>query len=144
MSKKLSKYGVARICNAILCLALLIIIMRAAYNTWSMYGQYTLYSFLVSLFIHGTLSGMIYFGIDYLLRKFMTKDVDFNKQFSFSEDDCDVADAWFSIFFMNQQSRNRNETWIQTKPNQRSEQGQNRINLLKEQAEDIEYEEVHC
>lgn len=69
---------------------------------------------------------------------------DFNKQFSFSEDDCDVTDAWFSIFFMNQQSRNRNETWIQTKPNQRSEQGQNRINLLKEQAEDIEYEEVHC
>lgn len=75
MSKRLSKYEVARICNAILCLALLIIIMRAAYNTWSMYGQYTLYSFLVSLFIHGTLSGMIYLGIDYLLRKFMTKDV---------------------------------------------------------------------
>lgn len=75
MSKRLSKYEVARICNAILCLTLLIIIMRAAYNTWSMYGQYTLYSFLASLFIHGMFSGMIYLGIDYLLRKFMTKDV---------------------------------------------------------------------
>lgn len=78
MSKRLSKYEVARICNAILCLALLIIIMRAAYNTWSMYGQYTLYSFLVSLFIHGTLSGMIYFGIDYLLRKILKYDKDCN------------------------------------------------------------------
>lgn len=42
------------------------------------------------------------------------------------------------------QARKRNEAWVQTKPNQRSEQGQKRINLLKEQAEDIEYEEVHC
>lgn len=75
MSKRLWKCKVARICNAILCLALFIIIMRAAYNTWSMYGQYTLYSFFVSLFIHGTLSGMIYIGIDYLLRKFMKEDV---------------------------------------------------------------------
>lgn len=75
MSKRISKYGVARICNSILCLALLIIIMRATYNTWSMYGQYTLYSFLVSLFIHGTFSGMIYLVIDYLMRKFMKKDV---------------------------------------------------------------------
>lgn len=78
MSKRLSKYEVARICNAILCLALLIIIIRAAYNAWSMYGQYTLYSFLVSLFIHGTLSGMIYFGIDYLLRKILKYDKDCN------------------------------------------------------------------
>lgn len=45
---------------------------------------------------------------------------------------------------MNQQARKRNEAWVQTKPNQRSEQGQKRINLLKEQAEDIEYEEVYC
>lgn len=144
MSKRLSKYEVARICNAILCFALLIIIMRAVYNTWSMYGQYTLYSFLVSLFIHGTFSGMIYLGIDYLLRKFMTKMFDFNKQFNFSEADRDMTDALFGIFFMNQQSRKRNEAWVQTKTNQRSEHEQKRINLLKEQAEDIEYEEVHC
>lgn len=69
---------------------------------------------------------------------------DFNKQFSFSEADRDMTDAFFGTFFMNQQSRKRNEDWVQTKPNQRSEQGQKRINLLKEQAEDIEYEEVHC
>lgn len=43
---------------------------------------------------------------------------------------------------MNQQARKRNEAWVQTKPNQRSEQGKKRINLLKEQAEDIEYEEL--
>ena len=69
---------------------------------------------------------------------------DFNKQFNFSEADRDMADALFGIFFMKQQARKRNEAWVQTKPNQRSEQGQKRINLLKEQAEDIEYEEVHC
>lgn len=48
---------------------------------------------------------------------------DFNKQFSFSEADRDMTDALFGIFFMNQQSRKRNETCVQTKPNQRSEQG---------------------
>lgn len=69
---------------------------------------------------------------------------DFNEQFCFSEADRDMTDAWACMFFMNQQARKRNEAWVQTKPNQRSEQGQNRINLLKEQAEDIEYEEVHC
>lgn len=69
---------------------------------------------------------------------------DSNKQFNFSEADRDMTDALFGIFFMNQQSRKRNEAWVHTKPNQRSEQGQKCINLLKEQAEDIEYEEVHC
>ena len=69
---------------------------------------------------------------------------DFNEQFRFSEADRDMTDALFGIFFMNQQSRKRNEAWVRTKPNQRSEQGQKCINLLKEQAEDIEYEEVHC
>ena len=69
---------------------------------------------------------------------------DFNEQFRFSEADRDMTDTLFGIFFMNQQSRKRNEAWVQTKSNQRSEQGQRRINLLKEQAEDIEYEEVHC
>lgn len=69
---------------------------------------------------------------------------DFNEQFRFLEADRDITDALFDIFFINQQARKRNEDWVQTKPNQRSEQGQNRINLLKEQAEDIEYEEVHC
>lgn len=56
---------------------------------------------------------------------------DFNKQFNFSEADRDMTDALFGIFFMKQQARKRNEAWVQTKPNQRSEQGQKRINLLK-------------
>lgn len=67
---------------------------------------------------------------------------DFNKQFNFSEADRDMTDALFGTFFMNQQAGKRNEAWVQTKPNQRSKQGQKRINLLKEQAEDIEYEEL--
>lgn len=50
---------------------------------------------------------------------------DFNEQFRFSEADRDMTDALFGTFFMNQQARKRNEAWVQTKPNQRSEQGQN-------------------
>ena len=67
---------------------------------------------------------------------------DFNKQFNFSEADRDMTDALFGIFFINPQAGKRNEAGVQTNPNQRSEQGQKRINLLKEQAEDIEYEEL--
>lgn len=69
---------------------------------------------------------------------------DFYDQFCFLEDDRDTTDYLIDIFFMDQQERKRNEAWVQMKSNQRSEQGQNRINLLKEQSEDIEYEEVHC
>ena len=68
---------------------------------------------------------------------------DFNEQFRFSEADRDMTDAYACMFFMNQQTRKRNEAHVQTKPNQRSEQGQKFIKQLKEQAEDIEYEEVH-
>ena len=56
---------------------------------------------------------------------------DFNEQFNFSEADRDMTDALFGIFFMNQQSRKRNEDWVQTKPNQRSEQGQKTYKSVK-------------
>lgn len=56
---------------------------------------------------------------------------DFNEQFRFSEADRDMTDALFGIFFVNQQSRKRNEAWVQTKTNQRSEQGQNRNKSVK-------------
>ena len=56
---------------------------------------------------------------------------DFNKQFSFSEADRDMTDALFGIFFMNQQARKRNEAWVQTKPNQGSEQGQKTYKSVK-------------
>ena len=69
---------------------------------------------------------------------------DFNEQFSFSEADLDMIDGFLGMFFKNQQARKSNEAWVHAKPNQRSEQGQKCINLLKQQAEDIEYEEVHC
>ena len=53
-------YKIGRVLNAIVCMALLVTIMIAAYNEWSKYGAYTIWSFVVSLFIHGPLSGMIY------------------------------------------------------------------------------------
>lgn len=71
-------------------------------------------------------------------------DYNFSSYFGDASFQSDMTDTFACMFFMNQQSRKRNEAWVQTKPNQRSEQGQKRINLLKEQAEDIEYEEVHC
>lgn len=70
-----SGYKAGKALNAILCVALLIVIMRCVYNEWSKHGVYTILSFFVSVFIHGTLVGMMYLGIDYLLRKFLTKDV---------------------------------------------------------------------
>lgn len=69
---------------------------------------------------------------------------DFNEKSFFLEDDRDMTDYVLGIFLKAHQARKRNEAWVQTKSNQRSEQGQERINLLKEQAEDIEYEKVHC
>lgn len=74
MRKMKNSYKVGKALNAILCVALLIIIMRCAYNEWSKYGAYTIWSFVVSLFMHGTLSGMIYLGIDWLLKKFLNED----------------------------------------------------------------------
>ena len=56
---------------------------------------------------------------------------DFNEQFNFSEADRDMTDALFGIFFMNQQSRTRTVLFVQTKPNQRSEQGQKTYKSVK-------------
>lgn len=36
------------------------------------------------------------------------------------------------------------ETWVNVKSDNRSEKGRTRLQQLKEQAEDIEYEEIHC
>ena len=65
----MSKYKIAKIVNIIVCIALVVFIMRMAYNTWSMYGPYTLFSFFASLFVHGGLGIMIYLGIDWVLKK---------------------------------------------------------------------------
>ena len=71
-------------------------------------------------------------------------DYNFSSHFGDASFNDDFMDALFTVFAMKQQEIKRNEAWVQTKPNQRSEQGQKRIKLLIEQAEDIEYEEVHC
>lgn len=69
-----SGYKAGKALNAILCVALLIVIMRCVYNEWSKFGDYTVWSFFMSLFIHGTLVGMTYLGIDWLLKKFLNED----------------------------------------------------------------------
>lgn len=65
----MSKYKIAKIVNIIVCISLVIFIMRIAYNTWSMYGPYTLFSFFVSLFVHGGFWIIIYLCIDWVLKK---------------------------------------------------------------------------
>lgn len=65
----MSKYKIAKIVNIIVCISLMVFIMQNAYNAWSMYGPYTLFSFFVSLFVHGGFCIMIYLGIDWVLKK---------------------------------------------------------------------------
>lgn len=62
-------YKIARLINALGAITLLVIIMRYAYNTWSLYGPYTVTSFVISFLMHGAFCYAIYWGIDYLLRK---------------------------------------------------------------------------
>lgn len=63
------KYKIARTINILVCVGIVIAIMLCAYNAWSLYGEYTLFSFFASLLLHGTLGVMIYCGIDWILRR---------------------------------------------------------------------------
>lgn len=67
-------YKVAKAVNAIVAVMLLVVIMRHAHDTWSLYGPYTLGSFFASLFMHGIFCYGIYWVVDFLLRK-ITKHV---------------------------------------------------------------------
>ena len=69
-------YRIGRALNAVFCFALLIAVMLAAYDEWSMHGRYTAWSFIVSLFIHGTLCGIIYLFIDWVLKRILNIDSD--------------------------------------------------------------------
>ena len=69
-------YKIVRILNAIVCIALLVTIMIAAYKEWSMYGRYTVWSFIVSLLIHGTFCGAIYLFIDWVLKRMLNIESD--------------------------------------------------------------------
>lgn len=64
----MNKYKIAKIVNAIICITLIVVIMRIAYNEWSLYN---LSSFFVSLFVHGFWGIVVYLGIDWILRKFL-------------------------------------------------------------------------
>ena len=64
----------AKIINASICICGAILIMIAAYNQWSQYGEYTVFSFLCSLFIHGGLMFMIYLGINWVIDRLFNKD----------------------------------------------------------------------
>lgn len=64
----------AKIINASICICGAILIMIAAYNQWSMYGEYTVFSFLCSLFLHGGFMFMIYLGINWVIDRLFNKD----------------------------------------------------------------------
>lgn len=71
---KESKIFLFKILNALICICGAIFIMIAAYNQWSMYGEYTLFSFLYSLFLHGGLMFMIYLVINWVIDRLFNKD----------------------------------------------------------------------
>ena len=64
----------AKIINALICICGAILIMISAYNQWSMYGEYTVFSFLCSLFLHGGFMFMIYLGINWVIDHLFNKD----------------------------------------------------------------------
>lgn len=70
---KISKYKVSRLLNILFCFILMIYIMIKIYQEWSMFGVYTIFSFVASFIIHGTIIGFIYLTIDYVLRKHFKK-----------------------------------------------------------------------
>lgn len=63
------KYKIAKTINILVCIGIAVTIMLCAYNTWSLYGKYTIYSFFASLVMHGGFAVMIYCGVDWILRR---------------------------------------------------------------------------
>lgn len=63
------KYNIARLINVLLCVGIAVTIMLCAYNAWSLYGEYTTFSFFTSLVMHGGFAVMIYCGVDWILRR---------------------------------------------------------------------------
>lgn len=72
--KKEDKKSLCKVINALCCICGAILIMIAAYNKWSQYGEYTVFSFLVSLFIHGGLMFLIYSGINWVIDHLFNND----------------------------------------------------------------------
>jgi uncharacterized integral membrane protein len=62
---------IAKIVNTIVCIVLLVFVMQKIYGVWSEYGPYTWLSFIFSLIIHGSVIGMGYLGINWLLDKIL-------------------------------------------------------------------------
>lgn len=63
------KYKIAKAINVLVCMGIVVVLMLGAYNAWSQYGKYTLFSFFASLVMHGALGIMIYCGVDCILRR---------------------------------------------------------------------------
>lgn len=63
-----------RIVNLVACFAFLIFMMIAVYDEWSMYGEYTILSFIASLAVYGTLTALIHFSVEYILRRIFKED----------------------------------------------------------------------
>ena len=67
----MNKLKIAKVLNAVVCLILTVLLMREVYFTWSMYGPYTIMSFIASLTVHGGMGLMVYLGINSLLKKIL-------------------------------------------------------------------------
>ena len=52
-------------------------------------------------------------------------DYNFSSHFGDASFNDDFMDALFTVFAMKQQEIKRNEAWVQTKPNQRSDKDKN-------------------
>lgn len=63
------KYNIAKVINILVCMGIVVAIMHCAYNTWSLNGEYTLFSFFASLVMHGGLGIIIYCVVDWILRR---------------------------------------------------------------------------
>ena len=63
-----------RVVNLLACFVFLIFMMIAVCDEWSLYGEYTALSFIASLAVHGTLTALIYFAIDYVLQRIFKED----------------------------------------------------------------------
>lgn len=75
------------------------------------------------------------------MSEFYRQKIAYDVEFIFGTD-FGLNGDWTSQFVWEQKPPR--ETWVKVTSSDRSEKGKKRLQQLKEQAEDIEYEEVHC
>lgn len=60
-----------RFVNLVIWFFMCVILMTSAYREWSIYGDYTIMSFICSLVFHAVPCVFIGCGIDYVIRKYI-------------------------------------------------------------------------